>query len=58
MALLLLLALLPLALPSLVDLLQQSGGDCFHQGVFYERYFAHGGSLASLREVGLLSKGC
>ena len=30
----------------------------FHQGVFMRGYSAHGGLLASLSEVGLLSKGC
>ena len=58
MALLLLLALLPLALPSWVGLLWQSSGDSFHHGVFMRGYSAHGGLLASLPEAGLLGKGC
>ena len=55
MTLLLLLALLPLALPSRVGLLRRSSGDSFHQGVFMRGYSAHDGSLATLPEVGLLS---
>ena len=39
LALLLLLALLPLALPSRVGLLRRSSGDSFHQGVFHARVF-------------------
>ena len=58
LALLFLLALLLLALPSRVGLLRRSSGNFFHQGVFMRGYSAHGGSLASLSEVGLLSKGC
>ena len=55
---LLLLALLPLALPSRVGLLWWSSGVSFHQGVFMSGYSAHGGSLAALPDVGLLGKGC
>ena len=58
LALLLLLALLPLALPSWVGLLRRSSSDFFHQGIFMRGYSAHGGSLATLLEVELLGKGC
>ena len=50
---LLLLALLPLALPSWVGLLRQSSGVSFTRAFFMRGYSAHGGSLATLPEVGL-----
>ena len=55
---LLLLALLPLALPSWVGLLRQSSGVSFTRAFFMRGYSAHGGSLVTLPEVGLPRKGC
>ena len=54
----LLLALLPLTLPSWVGLLRQSSGVSFTRAFFMRRYSARGGSLATLPEVGLPGKGC
>ena len=51
---LLLLAMLPLALPSWVGLLRQSSGVSFTSAFSMRGYSAHGGSLATLPEVGLL----
>ena len=58
LTLLLLLALLPLALPWWIGLLRRPRGDSFHLGVFMRWSSTHGGSLAALPEVGLLGKGC
>ena len=52
------LALLPLALPLWVGLLRQSSGISFTRAFFMRGYSAHGGSLATLPEVGLPGKGC
>ena len=54
----LLLALLPLTLPSWVGLLRQSTGVSFTMAFFMRGYSAHGGSLATLLEVGLPGMGC
>ena len=55
---LLLLALLPFALPSWVGLLRQSSGVSFTGAFFMSGYSARGGLLATLPEVGLPGKGC
>ena len=55
---LLLLALLPLALPSWVGRLWLSSGVSFTGAFFLRGYSAHGGSLETLPEVGLPGKGC
>ena len=55
---LLLLALLPLALPLWVGLLRQPSGVSFTRAFFMRGYSAHGSLLATLPEVGLPGKGC
>ena len=54
----LLLALLPLALPSWVGQLRLSSGVSFTRAFFLHGYSAHGGSLETLPEVGLPGKRC
>ena len=55
---LLLLALLPLALPSWVGLLRQSSSVSLTRAFFLCGYSTHGGSLETLPEVGLPRKRC